>query len=128
MACFIAPVAEAAAVSVIAKKVKKNEGETNVKIPFSRKVKWLSNMLWGGSALLVFEHIWHGEVVPFFPFLTAVQTQTGAFEMLKEIATIGVTMGLIVTAVWGGMLAVVHQFEKFAVNDGLKTAKWGENK
>lgn len=128
MACFIAPVAEAAAVSVIAKKVKKNEGETNVKIPFSRKVKWLSNMLWGGSALLAFEHIWHGEVVPFFPFLTAVQTQTGAFEMLKEIATIGVTMGLIVTAVWGGMLAVVHQFEKFAVNDGLKTAKWGENK
>ena len=128
MACFIAPVAEAAAVSVIAKKVKKNEGETNVKIPFSRKVKWLSNMLWGGSALLAFEHIWHGEVVPFFPFLTAMQTQTGAFEMLKEIATIGVTMGLIVTAVWGGMLAVVHQFEKFAVNDGLKTAKWGENK
>ena len=128
MACFIAPVAEAAAVSIIAKKVKKNEGETNVKIPFSRKVKWLSNMLWGGSALLAFEHIWHGEVVPFFPFLTAVQTQTGAFEMLKEIATIGVTMGLIVTAVWGGMLAVVHQFEKFAVNDGLKTAKWGENK
>ena len=128
MACFIAPVAEAAAVSVIAKKVKKNEGETNVKIPFSRKVKWLSNMLWGGSALLAFEHIWHGEVVPFFPFLTAVQTQTGAFEMLKEIATIGVTMGLIVTAVWGGMLAVVHQFEKVAVNDGLKTAKWGENK
>ena len=104
MACFIAPVAEAAAVSVIAKKVKKNEGETNVKIPFSRKVKWLSNMLWGGSALLVFEHIWHGEVVPFFPFLTAVQTQTGTFEMLKEIATTGVTMGLIVTAVWGGML------------------------
>lgn len=128
MACFIAPVAEAAAVSVIAKKVKKNEGETNVKIPFSRKVKWLSNMLWGGSALLAFEHIWHGEVVPFFPFLTAVQTQTGAFEMLKEIATTGVTMGLIVTAVWGGMLAVVHQFEKFAVNDGLKAAKWGENK
>ena len=123
MACFIAPVAEAAAVSVIAKKVKKNEGETNVKIPFSRKVKWLSNMLWGGSALLVFEHIWHGEVVPFFPFLTAVQTQTGTFEMLKEIATTGVTMGLIVTAVWGGMLAVVHQFEKSAVNDGLKTAK-----
>lgn len=128
MACFIAPVAEAAAVSVIAKKVKKNEGETNVKIPFSREVKWLSNMLWGGSALLAFEHIWHGEVVPFFPFLTAVQNQTGAFEMLKEIATTGVTMGLIVTAVWGGMLAVVHQFEKFAVNDGLKTAKWGENK
>lgn len=128
MACFIAPVAEAAAVSVIAKKVKKNEGETNVKIPFSRKMKWLSNMLWGGSALLAFEHIWHGEVVPFFPFLTAVQTQTGVFEMLKEIATTGVTMGLIVTAVWGGMLAVVHQFEKFAVNDGLKTAKWGENK
>ena len=54
MACFIAPAAEAAAVSIIAKKSKKNEKVSNGKIPFSRKVKWLSNMLWGGSALLGF--------------------------------------------------------------------------
>lgn len=123
MACFIAPAAEAVAVSIIAKKSKKNENAANGKIPFSHKVKWLSNMLWGGSALLAFEHIWHGEVVPFFPFLTAAQTPEGIFEMLKEIAATGLTMGLIVTAVWGGMLAAVHHFEKIAGNISTETTK-----
>lgn len=123
MACFIAPAAEAVAVSIIAKKLKKDENASNVKIPFSRKVKWLSNMLWGGSALLAFEHVWHGEVVPFFPFLTAAQTSAGTFEMLREIAAVGLTMGLIVTAVWGGMLAVVHHFEKIAGNISTETMK-----
>jgi len=32
---------------------------------------WLTNMLWGGSLLLAFEHVWHGEETPWFPFLTA---------------------------------------------------------
>lgn len=123
MACFIAPAAEAVAVSIIAKKSKKNENTANGKIPFSHKVKWLSNMLWGGSALLAFEHIWHGEVVPFFPFLTAAQTPAGIFEMLKEIAATGLTMGLIVTAVWGGMLAVVRHFEKIAENISTEATK-----
>lgn len=123
MACFIAPAAEAAAVSIIAKKSKKNGNVSNGKIPFSRKVKWLSNMLWGGSALLAFEHIWHGEIVPFFPFLTAAQTPAGTFEMLKEIASTGLTMGLMVTAVWGGMLAVVHRFEKPAESVNAEAAK-----
>lgn len=123
MACFIAPAAEAVAVSIIAKKLNKDENASNVKIPFSRKVKWLSNMLWGGSALLAFEHVWHGEIVPFFPFLTAAQTPAGTFEMLKEIASTGLTMGLIVTAVWGGMVAVVHHFEKIAGNIGAEATK-----
>lgn len=123
MACFIAPAAEAVVLSVIAKKSKENENVSNGKIPFSRKLKWLSNMLWGGSALLAFEHIWHGEIVPFFPFLTAAQTSAGTFEMLKEIATTGLTMGLIVTAVWGCMLAVVHHFENTPENIGIEAAK-----
>ena len=40
---------------------------TVVKTPFSRKLKWLCYMLFGGPALPAFEHIWHGEVVPWFP-------------------------------------------------------------
>ncbi len=73
MACFLVSAAEAAVVTVAAKAAEKNgtgheEGEH---LPFTRKLKWLSNMLWGGSALLAFEHVWHGEVVPWFPFLTA---------------------------------------------------------
>jgi hypothetical protein len=111
MACFIATAAEAVVTSIISKKSEKNESK-KCKISFSRKVRWLSNMLWGGTALLVFEHIWHGEIVPFFPFLTAAQTPDGAVEMIKEIASAGFVMGAIVTAVWGGIIAIVHLFEK----------------
>ena len=68
-------------------------------------------MLWGGSALLAFEHVWHGEVVPFFPFLTAVKDGE-ASEMLHEMATTGVTLAVIVTAVWSIMVLVSNAIEK----------------
>ena len=67
----------------------------------SRKLKWLKNMLWGGAALLAYEHVWHGEVVPWFPFLTAAADPADAAVMLHEMATVGVTMALLVTAAWG---------------------------
>lgn len=80
MACFLVPATEAA-VTTIAEHVVKGKEERankeeltlseNSKTPFSHKLKWLNHMLWGGSALLAFEHIWHGEVTPWFPFLTA---------------------------------------------------------
>lgn len=125
MACFLVSAAEAVittvAVKVIEKKEKEpkrvkseDEGAASVKLPFSRKLKWLRNMLWGGSALLAFEHIWHGEVVPWFPFLTAASNPEDAAEMLHEMATVGVTMALLVTAVWLGMIGVVALIEKRA--------------
>ena len=55
--------------------------ETPTEIPWSRKLKWLSYLLWGGALLLCFEHIWHGEVVPFFPFLTAM-SDPGAWGVM----------------------------------------------
>ena len=58
-------------------------------------------MLWGGAALLAYEHVWHGEVVPWFPFLTAAADPADAAVMLHEMATVGVTMALLVTAAWG---------------------------
>ena len=57
-------------------------------------------MLWGGSALLAFEHIWHGEVVPWFPFLTAMSNPADAAKMFYEMATAGVSMALLITVVW----------------------------
>ena len=75
-------------------------GHGRARIPLSRKLKWLSNMLWGGSALLLFEHIWHGEVVPWFPFLTAMSDRGDTAEMFHEMATVGVGMAVMVTAAW----------------------------
>lgn len=88
--------------------------EETAKTPFSAKLGWLNKLLWGGSALLAFEHVWHGEVVPFFPFLTAVESGETA-EMLAEMGSAGVMMAVLVTAAWGGMLAVSSAVEKKAL-------------
>ena len=112
MACFLVSAAEAVITSAVAKSAEKHEAEHTTAVPFSRKVKWLSNMLWGGSALLAFEHVWHGEVAPWFPFFTAASNPADKAEMLHEMATVGVTMALLITAVWCGMLAVCAVFEK----------------
>ena len=124
MACFLVPVAEAVVTTAAMKLVQKREKqhaaeaaegtilEEEIKIPFSQKLKWLNNMLWGGSALLCFEHVWHGEIVPFFPFLTAAATPAGTAEMLREMGTVGVSMAVLVTLVWAGLLAVSHVMEK----------------
>ena len=52
MACFLVPTAEAIVTGVVSNVEKKNEVAVEGKIPFSRKLKWLKNMLWGGAALL----------------------------------------------------------------------------
>ena len=126
MACFLVPTAEAIVTTIASKVMEKkehnnsSEGSKNpshehvAHVPFSRKMKWLSNLLWGGSALLAFEHVWHGEVVPWFPFLTAAADPADAAEMLHEMATVGVTMALLITAVWGVMLLVSSSIEKRA--------------
>ena len=103
MACFLVSAAEAAAVSALKKAEEQKEKETkteDITIPKSVKLKWLSNLLWGGAVLLAFEHVWHGEVVPWFPFLTAMSDPADTAEMLHEMATVGVSMALLITGVW----------------------------
>lgn len=127
MACLLVPAAEAVITTVITKVIKSKEKEEEVQISlpdgsvqeatrirFSTKLGWLNKMLWGGSVLLAFEHLWHGEIVPFFPFLTAVENGETA-EMLAEMGSAGVTMAVLVTVVWGGMLAVSSIMEKKAL-------------
>lgn len=133
MACFLAPAAEAIVVTAIKHHCKKEEkmisqeketvavNQNSVlhteftetkKIPMSRKIGWLTNLLWGGSFLLAIEHIWHGEVVPWFPFLTAMYNPADIQPMLMEIASVGVSMAVLITAVWAIMMLAVSIFEK----------------
>ena len=125
MACFLIPAAEAAVVTVATRvmaskekapaRVKVQGGTHKVeKIPFSRKLKWLTNLLWGGALLLAFEHLWHGEISPVFPFLTAASDPVSTAEMLQEMSTSGVAMAVVVTAVWAVMVAVSNSLEKKA--------------
>ncbi|MDE7366291.1 MAG: hypothetical protein K2N24_02925 [Lachnospiraceae bacterium] len=128
MACFLVPAAEAIITTVASKVIQSKESTPEtvhisldgstvteaVKTPFSKKLKWLNNLLWGGSALLAFEHVWHGEVVPWFPFLSAASNPSDVAEMLHEMSTTGVTMAILVTVVWCGMLAVSNVIENRA--------------
>ena len=136
MACFLVSAAEAVVTTVAAKVIEKKEKEqpelkvsfdgatveTATKIPFSRKLKWLSRMLWGGSVLLMFEHIWHGEVIPFFPFLSAMADPEDAAAMFHEMATVGVAMAALVTLVWLGIVLVTALIEKRAVKEAKELA------
>ncbi len=112
MACFLVPAAEAIVTTVASKAMKKNSvPEAEAKITFGSRLNWLNNLLWGGSALLAFEHVWHGEVTPFFPFLTAA-AEGETVEMLKEMGTVGVGMAVLVTGVWVGMVLVAKAVGK----------------
>jgi len=119
MACFLVSTAEAIVVTAAAKAMKNNEMKAESqklakkasvetkqenKLPWSKKLMILSYMLWGGAFLLCYEHVWHGEVVPFFPFLTAMNDPGDTAEMLHEMGTVGVTMAVIVTVVWAIMM------------------------
>ena len=70
MACFLVPGTEAIVTTIVTAVVKKKENNELKKVSadgvsaadkigtkFSTKLGWLNKMLWGGSALLAFEHI-----------------------------------------------------------------------
>lgn len=109
MACFAVPAAEAVVTTIVKKKVKGEKAQNN---PFLRRIGWLNNMLWGGSALLAFEHVWHGELTPWFPFLTNAAVPADAAGMMFEMATSGVAMALTVTAVWAGTVMLAGSVSK----------------
>ncbi len=124
MACFIAPMTEAIIVTFIKMAVDKRERQAisltaapnqeisehvENKISLSRKLSWLKQMLWGGVFLLALEHVWHGEVVPFFPFLTAMNNPADIKPMLMEIATVGTSMAVFVTLIWVVMIVIADK-------------------
>ena len=124
MACFLVSAAEAVVVTAAAQIMKNSEMKADSQklakkaavetkpekhLPWSKKLMILAQLLWGGAFLLCFEHIWHGEVVPWFPFLTAMNDPGDTAEMLHEMSTIGVTMAIIVTVTWAIMMFVADR-------------------
>ena len=114
MACFVVPMAEAMVATAVSKVlIKKEEQKSMQEIEDgfindtgscrigARQIKKLSNFMWGGSGLLAFEHLWHGEIMPYFPFLTAANNPADLTKMLHEMSTVGVTMAVVVTLFWG---------------------------
>jgi hypothetical protein len=114
MACFLVPGTEAIVTSIVKKAVSSHEeasGEAEAKeekgsLTWKKKLTWLTSMLWGGAALLALEHIWHGEVVLYPPFLTAMSDPADTAVMLGEMSTIGVSMAVMVTVCWVVMVLI----------------------
>ena len=111
MACFTAPLAAAIATGIVRRTVAAKDAGTPETISWATKLGWLEKLFFGGCALLAFEHIWHGEIIFQFPFLTGVKNGETA-EVLREIATVGGAMTALIFAIWIGMLIVSARIAK----------------
>jgi len=125
MACFVVPLGEAIVTTVIQKVVEHKENKVGTEkaptgITWGRRLSWLNKMLWGGSIMLVLDHIWNGEVVFRPPFFTAMETTGGLATMLHEMATLGVAMAAAVTVAWGIVVVVAELNAKARVRQELQ--------
>jgi len=104
VACFLVPMMLAIITTILQKAAK----------TLAEKIKLglLNTLLWGGVILLALEHVWHGEVVPWPPFLTAMANPADIPVMLHEMATIGTAMAVVSVAVWAGINVVSYLMPK----------------
>ncbi|KYH38472.1 MAG: hypothetical protein AYL28_003620 [Candidatus Bathyarchaeota archaeon B23] len=107
MACFLVPLVLAAILTIL----QRATGRAAERL----QLGLLNTLLWGGVILLMFEHIWHGEVVPWPPFLTAMANPADIPAMLQEMAVIGSAMLIAVTSTWGVVLTLSRRLPKIAI-------------
>ncbi len=97
MSCFLVPLAEAVAVSVIRKSNEKKIRGENAR-PLMRHLPTLEKMLWGGSLMLIVDHFINKE------FTVDV----------RDMLTVGVPMAVVLTAVWAVYALVKERRRKVA--------------
>ena len=93
MACFVVPLVQAIATSALRKWGKKDGF-------IGRNLASLELMLWGGTVMLIVDHVINGELTWTFPFFTALGETGGGAVMLREMLTVGLPMSIIITLVW----------------------------
>jgi hypothetical protein len=93
MACFVVPLVQAVATSALRKWGKKDGF-------IGRNLASLELMLWGGTVMLIVDHVINGELTWKFPFFTALGETGGGAVMLREMLTVGLPMSIIITLVW----------------------------
>lgn len=86
MSCFVVPLAQAVATTICRRVVRNSNGSV-----WKAQLTTLEKMLWGGSLVLLVDHIAHGELLVF---------------NLQEMLAVGVPMSLVVTAVWAIIVLV----------------------
>jgi len=116
MACFIVPLVQAVTTTVVRRHTKNSENKN----PFIQNLSKLETMLWGGSAMLIVDHVINGEVVPYYPFFSALEAEGGAFTMLSEMVNVGLPMSIAVTLIWVAMVAKSCYIPKISPNQRLE--------
>lgn len=122
MACFTITAAAALGAGVAKYIVKHHEKRNELKeiepkkfgsdVKWSKKLAYLELTLAAGSFVLAGEHVLHGEVTPYPPFLTAAgEGPEAVSEMLHEMGTVGVTMLAILVAAWAVGVLIVDYFK-----------------
>lgn len=86
---------QAIATSIYCKTAKLQEGGT-----LKKSMPALEKMLWGGTIMLIVDHIINGELTWRFPFFTALESSGGWSVMLKEMVTVGIPMSVVITLLW----------------------------
>ena len=134
MACILVSATAGIGVAVARHIVKHHEnkleleGKTQLPEKFGSDVKWSQKLayleltLFSGSFVLGLEHIFHGEIVPFPPFLTAASNPADAAKMLTEMGTVGVAMLAILLVAWGVGVLIADYFKFKKRKKGLKEA------
>jgi hypothetical protein len=102
MACFITPLT-IGLILVIIRKLWRSVEKYRLDI--------LIYLMLGGALVLAVEHIWHGELVPWPPFLTAMQNPEDIPVVINEITRVGGTMTLAVTGAWLLLLGFTRRLQ-----------------
>ena len=100
MCCFLVPLAQAVATTIYRKKLGSEIKGEGTAVLLKSKVKDLEKMLWGGTLMLIVDHIINGELIWRFPFFTALTETDGVAVFALELLTVGVPMSLAITAFW----------------------------
>ncbi|MCC6054814.1 MAG: hypothetical protein LM589_05820 [Thermosphaera sp.] len=102
VACFITPLTIGIILSIIKRLWK---GAERIRLDI------LIYMMLGGALVLVAEHVWHGEVVPWPPFLTAMSNPEDIPIVINEMTRVGGAMALAVTGAWGLILGFTKKLQ-----------------
>ena len=111
MSCFIVPMVQALATTAYRKAHSKPFKST-----LGREIPTLEKMLWGGTVMLIVDHVINGELTWRFPFFTALNEVGGFQTMLKEMLTVGLPISLVLTAVWA-VYSYIRKYRKIAVSN-----------
>lgn len=116
MSCFIVPLTQAIATSAY-RKTHKHSIESAEASAFKRNLPALEKMLWGGSVMLIVDHVINGEVTWRYPFFTALEEAGGLKVMLHEMLTVGLPMSLVLTAFWVGYAFLKERKNRITVTN-----------